>query len=335
MTPPSCMTEPATKPRLLELALTFNKISLVSFGGGLSAWARRVIVEEKKWLDDEEFLSALTLSRVLPGANQMNFAVYVGNRFHGFEGAIAAVLGLITVPFLIILALAYVYVPPQHDTCDTGRAARCRGRRHRACTLNGAENRREVPVQSDGFALRGAGLCGVRFLEAPAHRRPRHPFPSGFSGGMAAPHAKKRHLMKPILSLITFFSVLSILSIGGSNSVVPEMARHAVEVEHWLTAAQFTDIFAISQTAPGPSNLIVALIGFKVAGFWGALVAQLAMMLPAASLMLLVSRISGGLVGKPLAPRAGAWPCADRGRPHLRKRLDHCRRREVFQRSAT
>ena len=55
------MTEPATKPGLLELALTFNKISLASFGGGLSAWARRVIVEEKKWLDDEEFLSALTL----------------------------------------------------------------------------------------------------------------------------------------------------------------------------------------------------------------------------------------------------------------------------------
>jgi chromate transporter len=103
------MTEPATKPRLLELALTFNKISLASFGGGLSAWARRVIVEEKKWLDDEEFLSALTLSRVLPGANQMNFAVYVGNRFHGFKGAIAAVLGLITVPFVIILTLAYAY----------------------------------------------------------------------------------------------------------------------------------------------------------------------------------------------------------------------------------
>ena len=109
MTPPSCMSEPATKPRLLELALAFNKISLASFGGGLSAWARRVIVEEKKWLDDEEFLSALTLSRVLPGANQMNFAVYVGSRFHGFEGALAAVLGLITIPFLIILALAYAY----------------------------------------------------------------------------------------------------------------------------------------------------------------------------------------------------------------------------------
>jgi chromate transporter len=99
--------------------------------------------------------------------------------------------------------------------------------------------------------------------------------------------------MKPggILSLISFFSVLSILSIGGSNSVVPEMARQAVELEHWLTAAQFTDLFAISQAAPGPSNLIVALIGFKVAGFWGALAAQLAMMLPASLLMLMVSRL--------------------------------------------
>src|SRR5262249_56085665 len=48
-------------------------------------------------------------SRVLAGGNQMNFGVYVGSRFHGFEGALAAVLGLITIPFLIILALAYAY----------------------------------------------------------------------------------------------------------------------------------------------------------------------------------------------------------------------------------
>src|ERR1700712_2989206 len=99
--------------------------------------------------------------------------------------------------------------------------------------------------------------------------------------------------MKPggIISLISFFSVLSILSIGGSNSVVPEMSRQAVDVEHWLTAAQFTDVFAISQAAPGPSNLIVALIGYKVAGVLGAIVAQLAMMIPAAALMLVISRL--------------------------------------------
>src|SRR5215831_6099210 len=103
------MTEAVRKPSLVELALTFNKISLASFGGGLSAWSQRYVVEEKKWLDDEEFLSALTLSRVLPGANQVNFAVYVGNRFHSAPGAVAAVLGLLTIPFLIVLAFAYLY----------------------------------------------------------------------------------------------------------------------------------------------------------------------------------------------------------------------------------
>ena len=94
-----------------------------------------------------------------------------------------------------------------------------------------------------------------------------------------------------ILPLASFFGMLSLLSIGGSNSVVPEMARHAVDEEHWLTAKAFSDVFGISQAAPGPSNLIVALIGYKVDGVPGALAAQLAMMLPAGLVMLLVTRI--------------------------------------------
>lgn len=99
--------------------------------------------------------------------------------------------------------------------------------------------------------------------------------------------------MKPgaLVALATFFSTMSILSIGGSNSVVPEMARHAVGEAHWLTGGAFSDLFAISQAAPGPSNLIVAMIGYKVAGLAGAVVAQAAMMLPAALLMIVVARI--------------------------------------------
>ena len=94
-----------------------------------------------------------------------------------------------------------------------------------------------------------------------------------------------------VLSLITFFGMVSILSIGGSNSVIPEISRHAVEQQHWLTGGEFADVFAITQATPGPSNLIVALIGYKVAGLWGAIVAQLAMMLPAGLIMLGVSRV--------------------------------------------
>jgi chromate transporter len=94
-----------------------------------------------------------------------------------------------------------------------------------------------------------------------------------------------------LVALASFFSTLSILSIGGSNSVVPEMARHAVREQHWLTSSAFADVFAISQAAPGPSNLIVAMIGYKVAGIAGAVVAQAAMMVPAGLMMILVARI--------------------------------------------
>lgn len=93
-----------------------------------------------------------------------------------------------------------------------------------------------------------------------------------------------------LIALASFFGTLSVLSIGGSNSVVPEMARHAVGERHWLTGDAFSDIFAISQAAPGPSNLIVAMIGYKVAGFAGAVVAQAAMMLPAGLMMIGVAR---------------------------------------------
>lgn len=97
------------KPSYFELALTFNHIALASFGGGLSAWSREVVVVEKKWMSEEEFLSALTMCRILPGANQVNLAVFVGSKFRGLPGAFAAVFGLSAIPVLIVLALAYAY----------------------------------------------------------------------------------------------------------------------------------------------------------------------------------------------------------------------------------
>ncbi|MDD5200322.1 MAG: chromate transporter [Terrimicrobiaceae bacterium] len=96
-------------PGLLELALTFNKIAIASFGGGLSAWSREVVVVERKWMSEEEFLSALTICRILPGANQVNLAVFVGVKFHGVLGAIAACVGLTFVPVLIVLAMGWFY----------------------------------------------------------------------------------------------------------------------------------------------------------------------------------------------------------------------------------
>ena len=95
----------------------------------------------------------------------------------------------------------------------------------------------------------------------------------------------------PVLTLAWTFAVMSLFAIGGANSAIPEMHRVAVEVNHWLTDKQFTDVYAIAQLSPGPNVLIVTLIGYSVAGLAGALVATLAMCVPTAVLALSVSRL--------------------------------------------
>ena len=76
-----------------------------------------------------------------------------------------------------------------------------------------------------------------------------------------------------MLELALYFALLSLASVGGIGTVVPEMQRIAVDVEGWTSAREFTQLFAISQVAPGPNVLLVSLIGWKAAGFGGALVA--------------------------------------------------------------
>jgi chromate transporter len=94
---------------LLQLALAFNHIALASFGGGLSAWSREVLVVEKGWMSDEEFLSAMTMCRILPGANQVNMAVFAGTKMRGIPGAGAALFGLCLMPVVLILIAGYAY----------------------------------------------------------------------------------------------------------------------------------------------------------------------------------------------------------------------------------
>jgi chromate transporter len=80
------------------------------------------------------------------------------------------------------------------------------------------------------------------------------------------------------------FLLLSLLSIGGANAIIPEIQRRAVDVEGWMTNTDFTQMFALSQAAPGPNVLIVSLIGWKAAGYVGAVVAMLAMCAPSSVL---------------------------------------------------
>lgn len=97
--------------------------------------------------------------------------------------------------------------------------------------------------------------------------------------------------MNPLVSLALHFGVLSLLAVGGMTSVLPEVHRVVVDVNRWMTDAQFTQAFAIAQAAPGPNMLVVTIIGWHVAGLPGALVATGALIAPCCTLTYFVARV--------------------------------------------
>jgi chromate transporter len=92
----------------LELFLTFAEMGLYGFGG-VMPWARRILVERRKWIDDREFAELLAIGQILPGPNICNISVIIGYRYSGLLGAAAAPLGLLSAPFVIVLVLGALY----------------------------------------------------------------------------------------------------------------------------------------------------------------------------------------------------------------------------------
>ena len=102
-------TSPPVKPGLVELFTQFLIIGAISFGGGIVAYERSLLVEQKKWVDADSFMAALALSQTLPGLNSVNLAAIVGQRLAGLPGALACTIGLIIPGAVVVLALGILY----------------------------------------------------------------------------------------------------------------------------------------------------------------------------------------------------------------------------------
>jgi chromate transporter len=98
----------APAPSITELFLAFAAISLSGIGGVL-AWARRIMVERRRWFTAEEFNEVFALCAFLPGGNMVNFAVIFGSRVRGPLGALAALAGLLGTPMILIIAVGALY----------------------------------------------------------------------------------------------------------------------------------------------------------------------------------------------------------------------------------
>jgi chromate transporter len=101
------------QPALSALFGSFVRIGLAAFGGGLAAWTRREIVQARGWMDDKQFLSGYALSQLVPGATNVNLAVFIGTQMRGAAGALACFLGLTAPPVVIVLITGYLYLRSQ------------------------------------------------------------------------------------------------------------------------------------------------------------------------------------------------------------------------------
>lgn len=106
---PSSAPQPQqAEPTLWELFVAFATISLSGFGGVL-AWSRRMMVEERKWLTPEQFNETFALCAFLPGGNILNFSVIFGGRLRGAPGSCVAIAGLMGPPLCLVMGIGAIY----------------------------------------------------------------------------------------------------------------------------------------------------------------------------------------------------------------------------------
>jgi len=115
-----------------------------------------------------------------------------------------------------------------------------------------------------------------------------------------------------LTALALHFALLSLMAIGGVNSILPDMHRYVVEANHWLSDRQFADAYALGQAAPGPNMMFVTLLGWQLAGWTGAIVATLAIIFPPIVLTLGITHLHANNPDAPLgrAIRGGLGPIA-------------------------
>ncbi|MDO9013975.1 MAG: chromate transporter [Polynucleobacter sp.] len=94
---------------LVDLFLQFLIVGAVSFGGGIIAYERILLVEKRKWLNADQFMAYLAISQTMPGLNSVNLAVLTGDHLRGMKGSIIALIGLILPGSTLVLLLGFVY----------------------------------------------------------------------------------------------------------------------------------------------------------------------------------------------------------------------------------
>ncbi len=348
------------------LFLSFLKIGLTGFGGGLAVLAqiRQLVIHERRWLTEHDFIEALALGQSLPGTSAGNAVTYIGFRLRGWRGAAVALTGFILPSMLMMIALALLYdrfraLPNtqqlfhgfnaavvaliavtawrmgKHTSSKTwqrilivlsfaaviflkatvlevilisgligiGIESFAEKQLPRLERIRGFATRRQQRIRSR-IALRKPKkphrFFGGYLTEAMAEERLRQmsealvtqlesddeddldePEPTGplFPSFLlpAIPVIAKLGLA---LSVSFIFLRIGAVTFGGGFVMIPEIENEVVNSHHWLTHQEFADATALGQITPGPVLIMATFVGYRVAGFLGALFSTLCVFLP-------------------------------------------------------
>lgn len=311
MTPPPDSTAKPTL-RLRELVWLFLRLGTLGFGGGMAVVAlmEHDLVRKRKLLDPDEFLHGIALGQIL-GPFAVNASLFVGNRLFGFLGGLACAAAFLAPSIVLVILLSWLYFSyhaiPALQTALLGlgpvvialilSAAWSMGRKAvrswpAALLLILALGLAFLKVNSLAILAAGglAGLWLGKELLSKGQGVQGPERPSAAPGLLALPAAASAAVIAPtFLGLAWTFLKVGFVFFGGGFVLVPILHQTLVEGLHWLTAREFLDGVAISNLTPGPIAVLATFAGYRVQGVMGALVATLALFLPALILMSLLS----------------------------------------------
>ena len=283
-----------TQPTLMEAIKVWWRIGILSFGGPAAqiALMHREIVEENKWLSEQDFLRALSFCMLLPGPEAMQLATYAGWRLHGTLGGLVAGLLFVLPGAIIVLALAALYVL---YGATSFLAILFLGIKAAVLVIVFEALLRvahkSLHTKSHWF-IAGFSFIALFFLGLP--------FPVviliaalfGYFGGEDGQGHLDHSLdiswqktartitiwlaiwvipillIQPITGLPIlqdlgiFFSKLAMVTFGGAYAVLAYMAQDAVQTHGWLSATEMVDGLGLAETTPGPLILVTEFVGF-------------------------------------------------------------------------
>lgn len=308
---------PAQPPAFGRLLAYFFKLGAIGFGGPIATvgYMQRDLVEQRRWMDRQEFLDGVALGQTMPGPLAAQVAMWVGYLRHGAAGAAAIAAAFVAPAFALVVATGAIYkhyaatgvvqalfygIAPAVMAIITLAAIKLirltDGKDWRLWAISGAVFALTALTGSEPvLVILGAGLLMITLDARPRLRWPRRRGgnPAAGSDPEGPDTPRERRSAAPLLvavggfgaagtltSLGLFFLKTGAIVFGSGLAIVPFMRAGVVDQHHWLTNDQFLDAVAMGLITPGPVVISAGFIGYLVSGLPGAIVSSLAIFTP-------------------------------------------------------